>query len=73
MQDYGCCNFMIHPALKFTVVKEQNNSLNFLYVLMEKEGIGFLSSIHRKPMFTGQYICWNSFSPKQERLALLKP
>ena len=27
---------LLHPALKFTVEKEQNNSLNFLDVLVEK-------------------------------------
>ena len=61
-----------HPALKFTVEKEQNNSLNFLDVLVEKEGIGFLTSVYRKPTFTGQYIRWNSFSPKTRKISLIK-
>ena len=63
---------LLHPALRFTVEKVQNNSLNFLDVLVEKEGTGFLTSVYRKPTFTGQYIRWNSFSSKQVRLALLK-
>ena len=63
---------LLHPALKFTVEKEQNNSLNFLDVLVEKEGTGFLTSIYRKPMFTGQYIRWNSFSPKTRMISLVK-
>ena len=29
---------LLHPALKFTVEKEQNNSLNVLDVLVEKDG-----------------------------------
>ena len=29
---------LLHPALKFTIEKVQNNSLNFLDVLVEKEG-----------------------------------
>ena len=62
----------LHPALKFTVEKEQNNSLNFLDVSVEKEGTGFLTSIYRKPTFTGQYIRWNSFSPKQRKINLIK-
>ena len=33
----------LHPALKFTIEKEQNNSLHFLDVLGEKEGTGSLS------------------------------
>ena len=53
---------LLHPALKFIVEKEQNNSLTFLDVLVEKEGTGFLTSVYRNPTFTGQYIRWNSFS-----------
>ena len=62
---------LLHPALKFTIDKEQNN-LNFLHVLIEKEGTGFLTSIYRKPMFTGQYIHWNFFSPKTKKISLIK-
>ena len=46
--------------------------LEFLDVLVEKEGTGFLTNIYRKPTFTGQYIRWNSFSQGQEKLALSK-
>ena len=75
--ELGCDHFqeklnLLHPALKFTVEKEQNNSLNFLDVLVEKEGTGFLTSIYRKPTFTGQYIRWNSFSPKMRQISLIK-
>ena len=59
---------LLHPALNFTVEKEQNNSLSFLDVLVEKEGTGFLTSVYRKPTFTGQYIRWNSFSPKSRKI-----
>ena len=52
--ELGCDHFqeklnLLNPALKFTVEMEQNNSLNFLDVLVEKEGTGFLTSIYRKP------------------------
>ena len=33
----------------------------FLDVLVEKNDHEFVTSIYRKPTFTGQYICWNSF------------
>ena len=74
--ELGCDHFqeklnLLHPALKFTVEKEQNNSLNFLNALVEKEGTGFLTSIYRKPTFTGQYIRWNSFSPKMRKITLI--
>ena len=63
---------LIHPALKFTIEEEQNNSLHFLDVLVENDGTRFLTSICRKPTFTGQYICWNSFSPKARKISLIK-
>ena len=63
---------LLHPVLKFTVEMEQNNSLSFLAVLMEKEGTGFLTSVYRKPTFTGQYIRWNSFSPKARKISHIK-
>ena len=63
---------LLHPALNFTVEKEQNNSLSFLDVLVEKEGTGFLTSVYKKPTFTGQYIRWNSFSPKSRNISLIK-
>ena len=63
---------LLHPALKFTVEREQNNSLNFLDVLAEKDGTGFLTCVYRKPTFTGQYIRWNSFGPKTRKISLIK-
>ena len=63
---------LLHPALKFTVEKEQSNSFNFLDVLVEKDGTGFLTSAYRKPTFTGQYIRWNSFGPKTRKISLIK-
>ena len=62
---------LLHPALKFTVEKEQNNSLNFLDVLVEKEGAGFLT-------FTGNQRLHGNISvgipvaQRQDRLTLLK-
>ena len=63
---------LLHPALKFTVEKEHNNSLSFLDVLVEKDGTGFLTSIYRKPTFTEQCTRWNSFSPKTRKISLIK-
>ena len=41
-------------------------------VLVEKDGTGFLTSVYRKPTFTGQYIRWNSFGPKTRKISLIK-
>ena len=76
METLDCDHFqqklnLLHPALKFTLEKEQNNSLHFLDALIEKEGTGFLSSIYREPTFTGQYNRW-TFSPKTRKISLIK-
>ena len=63
---------LLHPVLKFTVEKKQNNSLNFLDALVEKDGTGFLTSIYRTPTLTGQYIRWKSFSPKTRTISVIK-
>ena len=51
--DLDCYHFqeelnLLHPALKFTIEKEQNNSLHFLDVLVEKEGTGFQDKKDKK-------------------------
>ena len=63
---------LLNPALKFKVEKEQHNSLSFLDVLVEKESTGFLPSVYWKPMYTGQYTHWNSFSPKPRQNSFIK-
>ena len=46
----------LHPSLRFTYEKECNQTLPFLDVLVEKNDLEFVTSIYRKPTFTGQYI-----------------
>ena len=43
----------MRSALKFTFGKEENDQLSFLDVLVEKSDEGFLTSVSRKPTFTG--------------------
>ena len=42
-----------HSRIKFTVEREQNGSLPFLDVFIQKNGTGFETSTYRKPTFTG--------------------
>ena len=62
----------LHTALHFTFEKEENNSLPFLDVLVEKSDTGFLTSVYRKPTFSGLYTRWSSFCPKQRKISLIK-
>ena len=56
-----CNEFFSHlnsfyPLLRFTFEEECNRTLPFLDVLVEKSDHEFVTSIYRKPTFTGQYI-----------------
>ena len=61
----------LHSSLRFTQEKESNSSLPFLDVLVERQNSDFLTSVYRKPTFTGQYLRWNSFSPTKRKTNLI--
>ena len=61
----------LHPSLRFTYEKESNHSLPFLDVLVERHDLEFLTSVYRKPNFTGQYLRWNSSSPQKRKINLI--
>ena len=72
----GCEKFLsslnsLHSSLRFTFKKELNSSLPFLDVLVEKHKTGFITSVYKKPTFTGQYIHWDSFSPMKQKINLV--
>ena len=39
-------------------------------LLVEKSNKKFLTSIYKKPTFTGQYTRWDSFGPKKRKINL---
>ena len=55
----------LHPSLRLTFEKKSNPPLPFLDVCVEKFPSKFITSIYRKPTFTGQYLHWNFFSPQK--------
>ena len=70
--EFNCNRFLkqlnsMHQSLTFTHEKEVNGKLPFLDVLVEKSNTKFLTSIYRKPSFSGQYNCWDSFGPKSRK------
>ena len=72
----NCNNFFthlnsLHSSLRFTQEKESNSSLPFLDVLVERQNSDFVTSVYRKPTFTGQYLRWNSFSPTERKTNLI--
>ena len=40
-------------------------------MLVERHDSEFLTSVYRKPTFTGQYLCWNSFSLQKQKINLV--
>ena len=62
----------LHPALRFTVEGEENGSLPFLDVRATKTASGIVTSIFRKPTFTGLYTPWDSFSPTVYKVNLVR-
>ena len=62
----------LHPSLKFTVENEQEGKLPFLDVLVQRSCSSFTTTIYRKPTFTGLYLGWNSFCPRERKVNLIK-
>ena len=50
-----------HDNINFTMETESNNSLSFLDVFIKKQGNDFLTSVHRKPTFSGLGLSYFSF------------
>ena len=41
------------------------------YVYVERTDVGFETSVYRKPISTGQYLRWESFSPLKRKISLI--
>ena len=52
--------------------EENNNKLPFLDVFVERGESVFLTSVYRKPTFTGLYLSWDGFAPRSRKLNLIK-
>jgi hypothetical protein len=61
----------LHPSLQFTCEHEVDCKLPFLDVLIERTPDRFITSVYRKPTFSGQYIRWSSFCTKRRKLNLI--
>ena len=62
-----------HPNIKFTMETEHNETLPFLDILIIRQSDGTLTTqVYRKPTYTGLYLRWDSFVPKQYKIGLVK-
>ena len=62
---FTCC-------LTFIFEKKVKSKLPFLDVLLEKADSKFFTSVYYTPTFTGQDVCWNSFSFPKQRTNLIE-
>ena len=62
----------LHPALQFTMDEEKDGSLPFMDVRVTRTKSGILTSIYRKPTFTGLYSPWDSFSSNTYKVNLIR-
>ena len=61
-----------HCSIRFTREEESDNKLAFLDVLVTREADGSLTtSVFRKATFSGLYLQWDSYVPKQYKRSLV--
>ena len=62
-----------HPNILFMIELEENNKLQFLDILMKRDGNNplFKTTVHRKKTFTGLYTKWDSFTICKYKINLI--
>ena len=60
-----------HQNIRFTVEEEENGSLSFLDIKITRNGDKLMTSIHRKKTFSGVYLNYDSFLPRDYKRGLI--
>ena len=60
-----------HKNMSFTFEVEEGGKLAFLDVLITRDGGSFLTSVYRKPTFSGLYSHYESFMPRTYKAGLI--
>ena len=61
-----------HPNIKLTVEKEKNNQLPYLGILNDSSSNKLVTSVHRKPTYTGLLTNYNIFASPNYKKGLIK-
>ena len=61
-----------HPNINFSIEHENNSSLSFLDIFIQRENFKFKTSVFRKSSFTGLGTSFFSFSPKNFKISAIK-
>ena len=60
-----------HPNIKFTSEIEENNSISFLDIKINRDNNRFVRSVYRKPTFSGVFIDFDSYIPLSYKSGLI--
>ena len=60
-----------HPNMNFTFEQEKNGKLSFLDVDVSRDGNTFVTSVSRKPTFSGVYSHFDSFLPSTYKIGMI--
>ena len=60
-----------HPNIKFTTDTEENNSISFLDIKINRDNNRFLTSVYRKPTFSGVFTNFDSYIPLSYKSGLI--
>ena len=60
-----------HKNIKFTFETENENSIAFLDIKITRDNNKFMTSVYRKPTFSGLFTNFESFTPKSYKCNLL--
>ena len=60
-----------HENIKFTSEKESNNKLSFLDIEISRDKNQLITSVYRKPTFSGVFSYFDSFIPRGYKFSLV--
>ena len=61
-----------HPNIRFTVEHENQNKLPFLDTCVIRRVDKYVTTIYRKPTFTGVYLNWTSLTARRYKISLIR-
>lgn len=62
----------LHPNIGFTCESVEGNAFHFLDVGLQRRGNAFITSVYRKPTFTGLYTSYYSFVPQIYKINVVR-
>ena len=61
----------LEKQIQFTIESEENETLSFLDIKITRENGKFITSVYRKPTFSGVYTHFHSFIPDKYKFGMI--